>query len=323
MDLVKYVTFFTIITAVGMLYDRYKKKWEPDEELKDDVLVKQYLLGENTILGGNKPTLWVHTEYNINARDWDNFGSRNSKKLNAKYIELCVESIIKYSGKSCNVVLISDKSFSNLIPGWTIDMNKLADPIKSHIRDLGLAKILYYYGGMLLPNNMLLLKDIRQLYDEMIGYKEMFVGEKVATNSAAVYSRFYPSRKLMGCIKNSKIMDGYIKRLEALISKDNTSEQDFDGNSDRYLYELSSNGKIQLVCGKLLGTKQKKHEVVLVDDLLSLNYINFCDRMYGIWLPEESIRKRSKYQWFLRLNREQLYESKTTLSKYLAISYGK
>ena len=78
MDLVKYVTFFTIITAVGMLYDRYKKKWGADEELKDDVLVKEYLLGENTILGGNKPTLWVHTEYNINARDWDNFGSRNS-----------------------------------------------------------------------------------------------------------------------------------------------------------------------------------------------------------------------------------------------------
>ena len=26
-------------------------------------------------------------------------------------------------------------------------MDKLADPIKSHIRDLGLAKILYYYGG--------------------------------------------------------------------------------------------------------------------------------------------------------------------------------
>ena len=112
--------------------------------------------------------------------------------------------------------------------------------------------------------------------------------------------------------------DGVYQPGELLIA-----QQDFDGNSDRYLYELSSKGKIQLVCGKLLGTKQRKHEVVLVDDLLSLKYINFCDRMYGIWLPEESIRKRSKYQWFLRLNREQLYESKTTLSKYLAISYGK
>ena len=107
MDLVKYVSFFIVISVAGMLYDRYKQKFEPDEELKDNNLVKEYLLGENTMLGGNKPIIWVHTKYNVNGRNWYNFGSRNSKKLNAKYIELCVESIIKYSGKSCNVVLIS------------------------------------------------------------------------------------------------------------------------------------------------------------------------------------------------------------------------
>lgn len=323
MDLVKYVTIFTIISVTTILYERYKKKYDPDEELKDNHLVKKFLLGENTILGGNKPTIWIHTKYDINARNWENFGSRNSKNLNTKYIELCVESIIKYSGKTCNVVLISDKSFGNLIPGWVIDMNKLANPIKSHIRKLAIAKILYYYGGMVLPNSMLLVKDIRGLYDEMIGYNDMFVGEKVARNSVAMYTRFYPSNELMGCIKNSRKMDKYIKKLESLISQDNTNEMEFDGNCDRYLYELASKNEIQLVCGKLLGVKQKNHEVVLIDDLLSLKYIDFCDRMYGIWIPEDALAKRRKFGWFLKLNRRGLYNSKTTLSKYFAISYGK
>jgi len=323
MDLVKYVTVFAIISVTTMLYDRYKKKWEPDEELKDNNLVKEFLLGENTILGGNKPIIWVHTKYNINARNWENFGSRNSKKLNTKYIQLCVESIIKYSGKSCNVVLISDKSFSNLIPGWTIDMNKLADPIKSHIRKLAMAKVLYYYGGMLVPNSMLLVKDLRGLYDEMIGYKDMFVGESVARNQLAMYTRFYPNNKFMGCVKNSKTMKDYIEKLEQLVSTDNSSEMDFDGNCDRYLYELTSKGKIQLVCGKLLGVKQKDHSVVAIDDLLSLNFVNFCCNMYGIWIPEDELAKRRKFGWFLKLNRKGLYDSNTTLSKYFALSYGK
>lgn len=323
MDFGKYVSFFIAITVAGMLYDKYKKKYEPDEELKDNNLVKEYLLGENTVLGGKKPTIWVHTKYDVNGRNWSNFGSRNSKKLNAKYIELCVESIIKYSGKSCNVVLISDKSFKNLIPGWSIDMDKLADPIKSHIRKLAIAKILYYYGGMLVPNSMLLIKDLRGLYDEMTGYNDMFVGESVARNSLAMYTRFYPSSEFMGCVKNSKTMDKYVKKLEHLTSGDNSNESDFDGNCDRYLYELSTKGEIQLVCGKLLGVKQRDHSVVLIDDLLTLKFVNFCKNMYGIWLPENEIKKRSKFGWFLRLNREQLYEAKTTLSKYFTISYGK
>ena len=152
MDFVKYVTVFMIITVSGILYDRYKKKYLGDEELNNNNLVEKYLLNDMSKLG-NKPVIWVHTDYEVNARAWSSFGSRNTKKLNKRYIELCVESIIKYCGESFNVVLINDSSFANLIPGWTIEMNRLADPVKSHVRSLAIAKILYYYGGFLLPNS--------------------------------------------------------------------------------------------------------------------------------------------------------------------------
>ena len=133
MDFVKYVTVFMIITVSGILYDRNKKKYLGDDELKNNSLVEKYLLNDMTELG-KKPIIWVHTDYEVNARAWSSFGSRNTKKLNKRYIELCVESIIKYCGQSFNVVLINDSSFSNLIPGWTVELNRLADPVKSHIR---------------------------------------------------------------------------------------------------------------------------------------------------------------------------------------------
>jgi hypothetical protein len=322
MDFVKYVTVFMIITVSGILYDRYKKKYLGDDELKNNSLVEKYLLNDMTELG-KKPIIWVHTDYEVNARAWSSFGSRNTKKLNKRYIELCVESIIKYCGQSFNVVLINDSSFSNLIPGWTIELNRLADPVKSHIRSLAIAKILYYYGGLLVPNSMLLLKDLKPLYSEMCRYNTMFVGEKVARGSASVHTRFYPSKELMGCVKNSPAMNNYVQRLETLISSDNVSEMDFNGTCDRYLYEMATKGQAQLMCGKQFGVKTKDHKVVLIDDLLGLSHINLCCKKYGIWIPDKELEKRNRYKWFLKLNREQIYESKTNLSKYFAISYGK
>ena len=322
MDFVKYVTVFMIITVSGMLYERYKKKYLGDDEERNNGLVKKYLLNDMTKLG-NKPIIWVHTDYDVNARAWSNFGSRNTKKLNKKYIEMCVESIIKYCGETFNVVLINDASFGNLIPGWTVELHRLADPVKSHIRSLAITKILYYYGGLLVPNSMLMLRDLKPLYDEMCGYNKMFVGEKVARGSTAVYTRFYPSKEFMGCKKNSNSMDLDIKKLENLSSSDNMEEMDFDGNCDRYLYELSTQGKIQLICGKNLGVKTKDNKVVLIDDLLGLSHINLCCKKYGVWIPDRELEKRNKYKWFLRMNRSQIYESKTNLSKFFAISYGK
>ena len=75
-----------IITVSGILYDRYEK-YLGDEELNNNSLVEKYLLNDMTELG-KKPIIWVHTDYEVNARAWSSFGSRN-KKLNKRYIELC------------------------------------------------------------------------------------------------------------------------------------------------------------------------------------------------------------------------------------------
>ena len=201
-------------------------------------------------------------------------------------------------------------------------MKLISDPIKKHIRILAIAKILYYYGGLLLPNSTLLLRDVKPLYEEMMSYKSMFVSEMVSRNSTSVNTRFYPSNKLMGCKKKCKGMDKLIKKIEILLSGDNTDEMDFEGQVDRELYKMQNNGEIQLMNGTLFGNKTKEGKVVLVDDLLNLSYVNFDRNMYGIYLPKEEIEKRTKYNWFGRLNREQILKANTLITKYFLISAG-
>ena len=66
---------------------------------------------------------------------------------------LTIKSLIDKCGKDFNILLIDDESFMKLIPGWNIDLNKIGDPIKGKIRRLALARILKYYGGMIVPSS--------------------------------------------------------------------------------------------------------------------------------------------------------------------------
>ena len=59
----------------------------------------------------------IHTNYDVNTRNWLDFKSRNTKNLNQMYLEMCVESIVKFCSKSFNVCLINDDSFWEFDPG--------------------------------------------------------------------------------------------------------------------------------------------------------------------------------------------------------------
>ena len=120
---------FILLTAIGILYKRYEAKYFPDEELDKYSLVRKYLLNESESMAGKK-ILWIHTKHDINSRNWSTFGSRNSRKLNQPYKDLCVESIIRQCGNSFNVCLINDESIGKLLPERTIQLCQLADPIK-------------------------------------------------------------------------------------------------------------------------------------------------------------------------------------------------
>ena len=323
MNFIKYIMFFIIMTIIGMLFDRYKKKFLPDEELDKYNLVRKFLLNESES-NNNKPLLWIHSDYEVNARNWESFYSRNSKQGNQPYIDLCVESVIKHCGKSFNICLINDNTFSKLLPNWTIKINGLSNPIKKHVRTLALCKLLYTYGGMCIPNSLIVMKDLKSLYDEKIRENCMFVGELLNRNSSSTYVQFFPSHKIMGCKPKCNEMDLIISELEICVSNDNTDEKEFIGLLDKHLYNLVHKNQISLICGKAFGCKDKENNKVLIDDLLIEKGINYClCSLYGIYLPKNEILLRTKFSWFVRLSHKQILESNTQASKYLLISLGK
>ena len=105
----------------GALYKRYKNKYMPDEELKNQHIVNKYLLTDSDTIDKKKPMLWIHTTHEVNSRQWADFMTRNSKQVNQNYLELCVKSIIKFNQSDFNICLIDDNSFEKIIPGGSVN----------------------------------------------------------------------------------------------------------------------------------------------------------------------------------------------------------
>ena len=87
---IKYVAIFTIVTTIGILYDKYRSKYLPDDELDKIDIIDKYLLGKNGIK--DKPFLWIHSE-SVNKE---------------QYIKSCTDTVIKHCNDNFNICLIDD-----------------------------------------------------------------------------------------------------------------------------------------------------------------------------------------------------------------------
>ena len=316
--LLKYLTIFIIIMGFGILYERYNKKYDLQGQGRKTELIEKYLLNNDTIFK-KKPILWIHNEKEINNRNWTSFGSRSTEDLNQPYIILCLKSIINHCGNSFNICLIDDDSFEKLLPNWTIKLSKLPEPIKSHFRILAMIKILYYYGGMTLPNSTIVLKDLIEMYNENISNAGFFTLEGTNKSNSAFDLKFLTDVKFLGCEKNSPIMKNFMHYLERLMSNDPTNEIDFLGLINRWLHNKSN--KFNIISGKEVGVKTKKNNIVRIEQLLSKSYINFDKNVLkAIYIPKEDILKRTKFMWFSRMSEKQIIESDLIISKYFVLS---
>lgn len=323
MNITNYILTFIILTSIGILYDKYSKKYDLNNNERDLNLIKRYLLNESNAIIEEKPILWIHSSTEINSRNWRNFKSRNNKDLNQTYLVLCIESAIKHCSLSCNVCLINDESFDKLLPKWNINLNMLADPIKSHVRKLGLLKIMYNYGGMLIPNSMIVMKDLNKLCSELLTSDNVLAAEFVTRNNVSSKCQLFPSSKLLCSMKFNNTILNLINKMQVLISRDNTNDMDFTGELDRELYKECINGNVNLINGQTLGVKTVDNEIILVDDLVGNSYLNLCKEMYGLYIPSEELLKRTKFNWFARLERNEILKSNTNIGKYLLVSLGK
>jgi len=315
-----YLISFIILITIGILYQKYLEKKAKNMKYDSYTEIKKYLLTESSLAKSKKPIMWIHTPYEYNSRDWLSFGSRSSYNLNQPYLNLCVRSIIQNCDESFTICIIDDNSFAKLIPGWTIDFSKVSDPILSYMRQLAIANLIYNYGGVSVPISFLCFKDLMDLYTKGTRDDTMFVCENVSSNVSATTNRFYPDSNFMGAKKNNIQMNAYIEYMQRLISSDFTAQAEFLGNFDKWANKKINQRQIRLIPGTDVGTKTLEDEPVLVDNLLSEEYIHFYAQMYGIWIPAANILKRTRYEWFARMSSDQIFKSNFILAKYFVLA---
>ena len=283
--------------------------------------IQKYLLRENIDLAEiHKPILWIHIPYEYNSRNWKSFGSRSSTELNQPYLYLTVKSIIKNCEDYFYICLIDDTTFGKLIPGWNIDMTKIASPVLDNMRTLGLMKLLYIYGGLLCPISFVCMKNLRELYEKGTQYDKMFICENNNRNITSTNFDYYPDLNFCGSQRENETVRELIDFMQRTNSSDYTHESTFLGEFNRLFNTRIKNNKINKIDGKEVGIKDTEENPVLIDNLLSQQYIKLLPTTYGIWIPANDVLKRTKFEWFARLSQQQVLESDTIIGKYLLLS---
>ena len=321
MDYTKLVISLALLLIVAFIYQKVNDTNKKSQETIDYDLVRSYLLDETTLGKVKKPLLWVHIEYTINARKWSNFYSRNSYDLNQPYLYHTIKSIVDKCGDDFHICLIDDKSIQKLIPSWEIDLCKVANPMKTHLRTLAFAKILHKYGGLLVPASFICFKSFKATYDS-VNSDSIIVGEFISrtiindkdNQSQIDKSQVYLNSRLMGAKRESNMMAEYIKHLEYINSKNYTSSYDLLDLANTWLAEQKN---ITLIPAKVIGVKDKDDNVMTIDRLMSAKYVELSSSNIGVYIPADELLKRNLYNWFVYLDKDAVLKANTLITYYL------
>jgi hypothetical protein len=321
-----YLIAIVLIGLATYVGNQIKERLDTTE--KDEYeMIKKYLLNDSPLYGYNKPKLWIHSKYEVNARKWKDFYSRNTTDLNQPYIHLTIKSIINHCGNDFHICLIDDETFSKLIPSWNIDLTKIAEPFRSQYRQLGLCELIYYYGGMVVPNSFLCMKNLKPLYENGILYGNPFVCENVnrtmnhVANSKGGKLLFVPDISFMGAKKNDPTVLEMVKYLKTRSQNPHsTNEYEFLGDTSYLALSFINSQKMNLVGGEMIGVKTQQRKPLLIEDIMEEDFLDLSPNCYGIYIPEDEILKRPKYQWFAVMEISQLLNTNMAITKYMQAS---
>ena len=314
-----FILFFILI-VLGFLYRRFEDKLIREETSENYKAIQNYLLDDVTLAKSKKPILWIHVPYEYNSRNWLSFGSRSSFNLNQPYLYLTVKSIIQQCDDSFTICIFDDNTFQRLIPGWNLDMNSVSDPILANMRTLGFMKLLYIYGGMMCPISFLCMKDLMGLYNKGTRGNKMFLCETTDRNITSTDLDYYPSVSFCGAPKECETVKMLCDFIQRTMSRDFTAENKFLGNFDRWCQKRIQNREINMIDGIDIGTKTIDEKPIIIDDLMSNQYLNLYKGTYGILIPADEVLKRKNYEWFARLSAKQVMESNTIIGNYLLLA---
>ena len=317
------IVYVIIFLGIGVLINRWETKNIVKKEETDSDRVREFILNKkqsDDVKLFTKPFIWIHLDTAANSRNWESFNSRSSNEVNKPYITYCIDTIVSKCGNEFNICLIDDESFSKLLVNWNVDLSRIDDVNKEKLRLLAISKILYNYGGMIVPSSFICLKSLKSLYYKNVKSSGMFSCETLDKTAYITQSMHIPDVNFLGCKKRSPVMKDYSEWLEKAISTDYSSEMAFNNTPAKYLNNKVKERKITLVDGKNIGIKDESNNNVVIEDLFNTKYIQFMDGLTGINVPDKEISSRHSYSWINKVSIQDLLNSDLLISKYLLLT---
>jgi len=318
MEYGRYILYIVVLIAVGILYEKYKLHNMQEEDDRQYDLVKKFLLNDSSLARSHLPIIWIHASKEINARWWASFYSRNSTCVNQPYQLITIKSIIDRCGDSFNICLIDDSTFGKLMPDWHTDLGRIAEPVKSKVRELAFARLLHAYGGFRVPASFLCMQDLKDVYEEKATGEGVLVGELINRGVSSEDYVFMTSPEFLACEKDNPTIDLYIEYLQRMISEDYTAESVFNGSISKW-FAAQKDSPITAMSARALGVVDTDGQPVTVERLAGNSYISLCPEVCGVYLPAKEILSRTAYEWLARMSPGQMLGSDTSMGKTLLV----
>ena len=274
-----------------------------------------------------KPFLWIYVPHEYNSRKWHSFYSRTSHDLNQPYLLITSQSIVMHCYKSFNLCFVTDDSFAYLLPDWSVTLNKIPKPVKGKCRELGLMKLLYKYGGALVPIEFCALKDLYPIYMKAINTNKWIMFETKSTYVGDVLSNkieepaVMPNYLFSFTNKQNETIESFIVYLMEQIAEDYTDESSFTGIFNKWCESEVKLKNIIVLDGKLIGIKTINNELINTDYLFYTLPIELQrNNLWGIQLPRCEILNSRNHQVFALYEYKQIKESPMKICEYLNYS---
>jgi hypothetical protein len=307
MDYMIFLYVFIVVLFCILIHKYYKKKYDKNviEFKKENVDIDVYFFSELYLKKSKNRKLWLHLPFEKNSREWGSFGSRSSHKLNLAYMSLCIKSIIDWCGQTYDIIIYDDTNIPAILPNTKVDLMKLSGTLLDKYRELCKLEILYTYGGVMVPPSLFLRKNIKEIDDPKLWY----VCETHNDNNVS-FSNSIQSTQLMGSNAENAELAKYINIYSSELKKDFVENHNFDIN-----YFKTNN--IPYIDGRLIGTKTRYNDKITIEDLMSNKKIILDKKHIGLYIPHEQLLKRRVYNWYCKLNEEEVLKCQVFISYYM------
>jgi hypothetical protein len=287
-------------------FSNHLKKAVAENSDAENIIIQEYLLNEIPLYGKNKPKLWIHNTFETNVGTADSLHS-----LGAPYLLLTIKTIVNQCSQDFNVCLIDDASFSKLLPHWDVDVGLVSGAAQQNLRVLGLLKLVYYYGGIVVPPSFVCCRSLLPWTE----FDRPFFAENICHCNVANRT-VVPDFVLFGSKKEDP-------QLLEIIEQVKTANQnpyvvpEFEGTFQKILISNVASNNLTVVNGGLIGIQTKDAKPIQLDLLLGEEFVTWNPQLFGIYIPHREIISRKKYQWFCRLSKHDLLRSELMIAKYV------